>query len=110
MATDPPQPTDARAQVVLSYASLDPHAGVVSGAGYVTPVIEDGGTCVLVLTKGSSTVTATSTGKADAATTDCGNLEVPRSRLSAGTWQAALKYSSAAAHGMSAKLTVEIGA
>jgi hypothetical protein len=108
MATDPQLPAGSAAQVVLSYASFDPNSAAVVAAGYVTPVIEDGGTCTLSLTKAGATVTATSTGTADASTTACGNLRVSRSRLSAGTWRAVLRYSSPAASGISQNISVQV--
>ncbi|MCW2678410.1 MAG: hypothetical protein JWR70_3450 [Modestobacter sp.] len=108
VATDPARPTAT--DVVLSYAAWDPGAGAVLAGGYLSPVIEDGGTCTLVLTKGRVTVTATSVGMADATTTACGDLRVPRSALSAGTWRAVLRYASSAADGESSSLSVAVPA
>lgn len=107
MATDPPPPSTT--EVVLNYATYDAARGVLGG-GYVSPVIEDGGTCTLVLTKGSATVQATSEGRADASTTACGGLTVPRDQLTAGTWTAVLRYASGTAKGHSATLSVQVPA
>jgi hypothetical protein len=105
--TDPPQP--AEIDVVLSLTSWDPAAGVVA-SGYVSPVIEDGGTCTLELSRDGETVTAATDGLADASTTVCGGLQVAGDDLAAGTWTAVLRYESASATGEPAPLPIEVPA
>ncbi|SDO32717.1 hypothetical protein [Geodermatophilus sp. DSM 45219] len=105
-ATDAPRP--ATTDVVLSLAAWE--AGSVVAAGYVSPVVEDGGTCVLELTRGGETRTATAAGLADASTTACGDLQVSGEELAAGTWTAVLRYESDAASGESDPVDVEVPA
>ncbi len=97
-------------QVVLTYVSFDAAGGGVIAGGYEAPVVEDGGTCTLTLTRGGVTVTATSPASADATTSVCDNLTVDRSELAAGTWTAVLGYQSGAAHRQSVQKTVEVPA
>jgi hypothetical protein len=107
VATDSPVPTTSgRVQVVLSYAGFQP-SGTVQANGFAAGVIEDGGTCTLTLTHGSSVVTATSTAAADATTTSCGLLETAPG-LAPGTWNAVLSYSSPHAHGTSDSVEVTV--
>lgn len=78
-------------------------------SGFLTEVYEEGGTCTLTMQKGSTKVTS-SASKAfkDARTTNCGLLSIPRSKLSAGSWEATIEYSSPTAYGVSQKLTFEV--
>jgi hypothetical protein len=91
VATDPPRPSDAGLDVVLTSAVFDSTTGTVQANGYVAGTIEEGGTCTLTLTKGGQQVTATSTSLADATTTSCGLVETAPG-LGAGTWEAVLSY------------------
>jgi hypothetical protein len=109
VATDPPREVSAGAvTVVLTIADLA--QGAVEGAGYVDGVVEDGGTCTLTLSRGDDSVTARSSGAADATTTICAGLSVDAAQLTPGTWQAQLAYSSAAAQGTSHATAVEVPA
>ena len=104
--TDPPRPSET--DVVLSFVGWDEDTASVQVGGYVTPVVEDGGTCTVDLTRGDVTVEASGPALADATTTVCGGLAVPGNQLSAGTWQAVLRYESAQTAGTSEPLTVEV--
>jgi hypothetical protein len=106
IATDTPgpQPTD----VVLSFVGWDRTTAAVQAGGYLSPIVESGGTCTLELTKGDRTVSARSSAEPDATTTACGNLSVPRAQLTAGSWSAVLRYSSPRTRGSSAPTTVEV--
>ena len=73
----------------------------MEAGGYLSPVVETGGTCTLALTKDGRTVTATSPAQADASTTSCGNLAVPRAKLRPGSWTAVLRYASKTTTGSS---------
>jgi hypothetical protein len=99
VATDSPRPQ--KTDVVLSFVGWNTTTAAVEAGGYLSPVVEAGGTCTLALTKGSRTVTAVAPAQADASTTSCGNLAVPRTRLTAGTWTAVLRYSSRTTTGTS---------
>jgi hypothetical protein len=106
--TSTPGGTARPVSVALGYADWDAANSVVEAAGFVTDVVEDGGTCTLTLTKGTATVTATRTGAADATTTNCGRLTVPGASVLPGAWQVSLTYRSATSFGTSAALTVQV--
>jgi hypothetical protein len=106
VATDTPAPRTT--DVVLSFVGFDKATAAVEAGGYLSPVVESGGTCTLSLTQGSRTVTAVSPAQADASTTSCGNLSVPRAHLAPGTWTAVLHYSSRTTTGKSAPMPVAV--
>ena len=106
VATDPPRP--GAIDVVLSNAYWDPAEAAVFAAGYVSPVVEDGGTCTLRVSRDGNVVRATSEGIADASTTACGGLVLPGDELSPGTWSVVLSYESGSASGESEPLEVEV--
>ena len=99
VATDSPRPQST--EVVLSFLGWNTKDSAVEAGGYLSPVVETGGTCTLALTKDGQTVTATSPAQADASTTSCGNLAVPRAKLRPGSWTAVLRYASKTTTGSS---------
>ena len=107
VATDGPRPDTT--DVVLSYLVYDGAAGAVVAGGYVSPVIEDGGTCTLELSRDGDSATATSDAVADASTTSCGELQVPADGLEPGEWTAVLAYDSPTTTGTSEPLVVQVG-
>jgi hypothetical protein len=92
VATDTATPASAAVQITYSGAD-DATQGVTVGA-YVAGLIEDGGTCAMTLTLDGKSASAESAGLADASTTSCGQLLVPFSELSAGTWAVEVTYAS----------------
>ena len=106
--TDAPRPTTT--QVVLSFAVWDEATASVDAAGYVSPVIEDGGTCTLRLTGDGGSVSVTAPGMADATTTICSGLSVPGEQLAPGTWTVRMAYSSGTTDVVSRPLHVEVPA
>jgi hypothetical protein len=107
VAADPPQPEAA--DVVVSNAYWDPAEAALFASGQVSPVIEDGGTCTLEVSRdGSDPVRATSQGIADATTTVCDGLALPGDELRPGTWSVVLRYESDTASGESAAFEVEV--
>ncbi len=77
--------------------------------GFVSGVVEDGGTCTATFTKGSFVFTKTSEGFADASNTVCKFIAVQRSDFAtSGTWSATLSYSSETASGTSQATTFEV--
>lgn len=76
--------------------------------GFVSGVVEDGGTCTLTLTKGSAKVSQTKIGAANASNTTCGQITIPLSSLPSGTWQAILSYGSPTSHGSSASESITV--
>jgi hypothetical protein len=106
VATDGPRPK--KTDVVLSFVGWVAQTSSVEGGGYLSPVVESGGTCTLELEKGNRTVTVSSNAEPDASTTACGHLAVPRAKLSAGSWTAVLRYTSPTTTGSSEPSTVEV--
>ena len=87
----------------------DDPGGVLEVTGFVSGVIEDGGTCRLTAERGGRTATAEKPGLADATTTSCGTLQIRGADLSPGTWDVVLSYESARASGESAAASVAVG-
>ncbi len=109
LATDPPVVvTTPKVAVQVTFFGWDPTARRAQVGGYAANVVEAGGTCTLTLTKGSATATGTSQARADASTTTCGAVTVPGDRLSPGTWQAVLSYSSPHHAGVAAPVSIEV--
>jgi hypothetical protein len=106
--TDGLRPTAT--DVVLSFAVWEDSSQTVEASGYVSPVVEDGGTCTLELTAGSVTRSVDVPAIADATTTVCPGLAVPGDELSPGVWTLRLRYSSATTEGTSEPLDVEVPA
>lgn len=98
-----PSPTTtvrSSADVNISYLSAS-SSGVEAG-GYISNLVEAGGTCILTLTKGDQTVTSTSTGIIDVNKTTCPQISIPSSKLNnSGQWAAVLSYNSSKASGSS---------
>ncbi|NEK87954.1 hypothetical protein GCU60_19630 [Blastococcus saxobsidens] len=107
-ASDAPRPTTT--DVVLSYAGWEKGSDAVEAAGYVSPVVEDGGTCTLEVTGDGRTRSASVPAIADATTTVCSGLSIPGAELAPGTWTVRLQYSSATTEGTSQPLDVEVPA
>lgn len=76
---------------------------------YISNQYEDGGTCTAIFMKDGQTVRQTSTAFKDASTTQCGALDLARSRFPvAGDWQLTVEYSSPTSSGKTTTQTVTI--
>jgi hypothetical protein len=107
VATDPPVSTDGgNVGVVVTQAGWAASGQGVEVVGFVTGVVEDGGTCRVTLTRGGQSFSAEREGSADATTTACGSLEVGNAQMDVGEWQAVLSYESARSAGSSAPVPV----
>jgi hypothetical protein len=113
-ATDPPRPAPADGvdvvDVVVSLAEWDPATADVLVGGYVSPVVEDGGTCTVELEQDGRVVRNEAPGTPDATTTVCGGLDVDGAELGPGTWTLVLRYESPSVSGESAPVEVEVAA
>lgn len=76
--------------------------------GYVPGVIESEGMCTITLTKSGETASISKASIQNAQNTSCGQLIVPYTQLSAGSWQAVLSYSSSISAGSSTKTQIEV--
>jgi cytoskeletal protein RodZ len=100
----PPDPEDVatdtvhadEAGVQITYAGFDATSGGVIVGSVVTGLIEDGGTCSVVLSQGQRSAHAESAATADASSTSCGQMLVPESALNPGSWTATVSYASPA--------------
>jgi hypothetical protein len=109
VASDPtPVVTGGNVQVAVTYADWDSSSRSVEVDGFVTGVIEAGGTCLVTLTRGADSVTAQSTGMPNASSTVCGSVTVKDARLTSGTWQAVLSYRSSTATGASGPVAIKV--
>lgn len=102
--TTPLRVTDVKVTIV----TLDYVGDGVEASGIIPSIIEEGGSCVLTLTRGDTILT--SAGPASAATeaTFCGLLAIKDGRLSPGTWSATVAYASNRYTGVSDILDVEV--
>ncbi|MCW2637423.1 MAG: uncharacterized protein JWQ99_3790 [Blastococcus sp.] len=109
LATDPPVVVkSADAPVSVTFYGWQAADRQLVVGGYVGGVVESDGTCTLTLTKGGAKVTERVSASPDAASTACGAVAVPGSRLAAGTWQAVLSYASGAHTGTAAAVAIEV--
>jgi hypothetical protein len=109
VATDePPVTAGGSADVIVTHADWDGSSGMLEVAGFVSGVVEDGGTCRLTATSQGRTATTEAPGAADATTTSCGTLVIPRADLSSGTWVVVLGYESPQATGASAPASLSV--
>lgn len=75
---------------------------------YVTGIFEEGGTCTATLTKGSKTITKTSTGFQNASYTQCAPMDLTGSSIESGDWSVVVSYSSSTASGKSETLVKKL--
>ena len=100
-----PTGASADAHPVVSWAGVEDGEVVVNA--YVA-VLERGGTCTLVLTRGTDAVAVTATAGPDAEVTWCAPLGIPLADLTSGAWEAQVRYESAGSAGSSATTTVSV--
>ncbi len=82
---------------MIVVAAVDADGKAVTTSGYVNGIIEDGGSCTFTLTSENAPASpATTTGRADTSTTSCGQGITPIEKLSRGTWNVVLTYTSVA--------------
>ena len=92
----------------VTSASWDRSADALGASALVPKLVEQGGTCTLTATQGSTTRTATSVAVAASSYTACSELSIPGSRLGNGTWSVRVAYASSDAVGTSAVKTVQV--
>lgn len=76
--------------------------------GFVSDIVEDGGTCTLRLTRDSNTVSQQRQAIANATNTSCGVTSIPLAKLAPGVWQATLSYASSTSMGTSSPIQVTV--
>lgn len=98
----PSEPAKTKVTVEINDFYVDEGLGVFDVIAEITDVFEEGGTCALTVTSGSSTATATAKAGQNVTSTQCGLLEVNLSDLESGTAQFRVSYSSPTSAGKSA--------
>ena len=107
VATDTATPASAALQI--TYSGPDEAAGGVVVGAYVAGLIEEGGRCAMTLSLNGVSASTDSEALADATTTSCGQLLVPFSELTPGTWAVDVTYSSPAGKAVApGRTTVEV--
>lgn len=102
----PDQPKQPVA-ITVSYAGIQ--NSQLEIRAFSSSVIEGSGTCTATITKsGSRTITRSTPAFIDASSTICEPIFVPRSELSAGTWNVNVTYSSSTHSGSSGAYEVEV--
>jgi len=98
----PSEPAKIKVTVEINDFYVDEGLGVFDVIAEVTDVFEEGGTCALTVTSGSTTATATAKAGQNVTSTQCGLLEVNLSDLASGTAQFRVSYTSPTSAGKSA--------
>lgn len=112
LANQKPQqpPTSGSTQSVkplITYSGQD--GSEIEVISYVPGISEDGGKCILVLTRGSDTVTREVSANRNSRTTDCEAFKLQRSDfISGGDWGLIVTYESSSTKGESDKSTINI--
>ncbi|MGY1887681.1 hypothetical protein ACI799_20485 [Blastococcus sp. SYSU DS0753] len=103
------EPSGLRSVVVShTYAGWDPGTQDIVVGGFVSDVVETGGTCTLTLTQDGVTTSGTADATPDASTTSCGEVRAGGGRLVSGSWEAVLSYTSPRSTGESAVFSVVV--
>ncbi len=77
--------------------------------GYISNIYENGGTCTATFTQDEKTIKQSTSAQKDATTTQCGAIDIPRSKFpSGGQWIVVLNYSSDKASGSSSPQNITI--
>lgn len=93
----PPTPNNI-ANVVIVDANQ--YQDEVEVRAFVGNRIDTDGTCTITIAKGMTTVTRTKKATADATTTQCGSVDIPRSEFAeGGQWDVTVTYTSGGATG-----------
>jgi hypothetical protein len=96
------------AAVLITYSAWDKASQTAQVSAIVQNVITDSGTCTLTLSLGATNVHVTKAAAADASTTECGTMAIPRVQLAAGKWTAVVSFNSPNHSGSSAAVQIEV--
>ncbi len=92
----------------MTFVTLDVVDDVLEATGMVSGVVEDGGSCTLLLERDGETVEAQAAGTAGPVSTYCGLMTISLDDLGRGDWSAAIEYSSAERYGSSGTQVVTV--
>jgi len=94
--------------VFVNVITADVTETELEATAMVAGVIEEGGSCTLVATKGTTRRTATGTTMAGPESTYCALMTVPVTELRPGDWKITVSYKSALHSGTSSEVTVVV--
>jgi hypothetical protein len=107
--TPPQEPSSTqKVSVTPVFGYIEIREEQVRANGFISSVIEEGGTCTLKLKKGEQSAQTTSTSLADAQSTVCGLMTISTGQLSTGEWSAVLSYSSDKYEGVSEERLITV--
>jgi hypothetical protein len=111
VGTDAPvTATGGNVGITVTWSGWDDKAEVLEVDGFVSGVVESGGTCRLTATRSGETVTVEGEGEPDASTTQCGALTIEADELDEGEWRAVLSYESPTSTGAADPVDIEVPA
>ena len=87
------------ANLVITSAGL--YGGNIEVRGYVSNIVEEGGSCNYTFTSTSSTFTKSTATHSNPTSTTCVAAIVPVSEFSKGSWSVSIEYDSPKSHGQS---------
>ncbi len=107
--TQPSQTPGTKKTVTPTITYASQYGNSVEVGGYVSGVFEDGGTCTVIFTKGSTSFAKTSTGVKNVNSVNCPALTAQSTEFSSkGEWMVTLSYSSESASGVSGPRQIEV--
>lgn len=94
--------------VFVNVITADVTGTELEATAMVADLVEEGGSCTLVATKGTTRRTATATTTPGPASTYCALMTVPVTELRPGDWKITVTYVSALHSGTSSEVTVVV--
>lgn len=95
-------------QVTVGVSYADVINNNLEVRAFITDVISGSGTCTVTVKKGREVITKSSPSFIDATSTICEPIYIPVSKLSSGTWDITVTYSSTTHTGISSVMKVSV--
>lgn len=93
----------------ITYATQERSGQPIEVRGFVPQIYEDGGTCLATFTRGTQSVSKSSTGFKNVSYTTCPTITLARSSFpSSGDWTLILSYKSATSEGSSQSQVIKV--
>jgi hypothetical protein len=107
-ANTPEQTNDQKMSVTPVFGYIEIRDGQVKANGFISTMIEEGGTCTLILKNDGQTAQTSSTALGDAQSTVCGLMQISTNQLNSGDWTATISYSSDRYEGVSEERIINV--
>lgn len=104
----PGENTDDKKSVKPQITYAEVYGENVEVRSYVPNVLENNGTCKLILTKGGEKLEKTKEAVPNVSEMSCGLIKMSKSKLSTGNWKAVIEYTSSKAYGKSDSVVVGV--